>query len=149
MRIVVQRVSRASVTVAGELVSEIGRGLMVLAGVEDGDDASDIDYVAKKLPALRVFEDDMGKMNLSVMDIKGEILIVSQFTLSGDTRHGNRPSFITAARPEQAESAFDSLTEKLRATGLGVKTGRFRTHMHVELVNDGPVTIMLDSRKGF
>jgi len=118
-------------------------------GVEEGDNASDADYMVEKITGLRVFEDAEGKMNLSMMDVGGEILAVSQFTLLGDARHGRRPSFIRAARPEVAEPLFENVKERLVKRGLNVETGRFRTHMQVELINDGPVTILLDSRKGF
>ncbi|MBQ3078891.1 MAG: D-tyrosyl-tRNA(Tyr) deacylase [Clostridia bacterium] len=149
MRAVVQRVTRASVDVEGERVGEIGRGYMVLLGVEDGDTDADLNYIAKKLIGLRVFEDADEKMNLSLADVGGEILLVSQFTLAGDVRKGNRPSFITAARPEIAEPMCDTLVQRIREAGIKVETGRFRTHMEVSLLNDGPVTILIDSRKGF
>lgn len=149
MRCVVQRVSRASVTVDGETVGKIEKGYMVLVGAEDGDVEADVNYCADKIAGLRVFEDAEDKMNLSVQDVDGEVLLVSQFTLLGDARHGRRPSFIRAARPEAAEPMFELLCEKVRAKGIHVETGRFRTHMEVSLVNDGPVTILLDSKKGF
>ena len=149
MRCVVQKVTEASVTVADELVSEIGAGYLVLVGAEDGDTDADVRYAAEKIAGLRVFEDADDKLNLSVQDVGGSVLLVSQFTLLGDARHGRRPSFIRAARPEVAEPMFEQLTALLRERGLEVKTGRFRTHMVVRLVNDGPVTILLDSRKGF
>ena len=149
MRCVIQRVTHASVTVEGELVSEIRNGFLVLVGAEDGDGESDVRYCADKIAGLRVFEDAQDKMNLSVTDAGGSVLLVSQFTLLGDARHGRRPSFSDAARPEDAEPLFTHLKELLVKAGLSVETGRFRTHMDVELVNDGPVTILLDSRKGF
>lgn len=149
MRCVVQRVSRASVTVDGETVGKIEKGYMVLVGAEDGDVEADVNYCADKIAGLRVFEDAEDKMNLSVQDVGGEVLLVSQFTLLGDARHGRRPSFIRAARPEAAEPMFELLCDKVRAKGIHVETGRFRTHMEVSLVNDGPVTILLDSKKGF
>jgi len=149
MRCVVQRVSRASVTVDGETVGKIEKGYMVLVGAEDGDAEADVNYCADKIAGLRVFEDAEDKMNLSVQDVGGEVLLVSQFTLLGDARHGRRPSFIRAARPEAAEPMFELLCDKVRAKGIHVETGRFRTHMEVSLVNDGPVTILLDSKKGF
>lgn len=149
MRCVVQKVSRASVTVAGELVGKIENGYMVLVGAEDGDVEADVNYCADKIVGLRVFEDADDKMNLSLADVGGEVLLVSQFTLLGDARHGRRPSFIRAARPEAAEPMFELLCRKVRDKGIHVETGRFRTHMEVELVNDGPVTILLDSKKGF
>ena len=149
MRIVVQRVTRASVSIGGEMVSSIGKGLMVLIGVEVGDTEQDAVNAADKMVGLRIFEDDAGKLNRSVQDVGGEILAVSQFTLLGDARHGRRPSFIRAARPEQAEPLFEKLVQRVSDAGIPVATGRFRTHMEVSLVNDGPVTILLDSKKGF
>lgn len=149
MRAIVQRVSHASVVVDGETVGAIQKGFMVLIGVMEGDTDKDLQYIAKKIAALRVFEDEEEKMNLSLADVGGSVLLVSQFTLAGDVRHGNRPAFITAARPEVAEPMFLKLVEVLRATGLTVETGRFRTHMEVTLLNDGPVTIMIDSGKMF
>ena len=149
MRCVVQRVSRAKVTVEGEVTGEIARGYMVLVGAEEGDAEADVEYCAAKIANLRVFEDAEEKMNLRVSDVGGGVLLVSQFTLLADARHGRRPSFIRAARPEVAEPLFEQLVEKVAARGIPVATGRFRTHMEVELVNDGPVTILLDSRKGF
>ena len=149
MRLVVQRVTRASVTVEGEIAGKIGKGYMVLAGAEAGDTEADARLCADKLAGLRVFEDDEGKMNLSIEDVGGEILLVSQFTLLGDARHGRRPSFIAAARPEAAEPLLVKMQEILENRGLHVETGRFRAHMDVELVNDGPVTILIDSRKVF
>ncbi len=149
MRCVIQRVTHASVTVEGELVSEIGNGFLVLVGAEDGDGESDVRYCADKIAGLRVFEDAQDKMNLSVTDAGGSVLLVSQFTLLGDARHGRRPSFIRAARPETAEPLCEALRQQLEARGVPTCTGRFRTHMKVELLNDGPVTILLDSRKGF
>ena len=149
MRCVVQRVTRASVTVDGELVGKIGEGFMVLVGVAEGDTEADAAYCASKISGLRVFEDAEDKMNLSLADVGGQVLLVSQFTLLGDARRGRRPSFIWAARPELAEPLFLRLKSLLEETGLTVETGRFRTHMQVELVNDGPVTILLDSRKEF
>ena len=149
MRCVVQRVSEASVTVEGETVGAIGRGYMTLVGVQAGDPAGDAAYCAQKIAGLRIFEDSEEKMNLSLSDVGGEVLLVSQFTLLGDARHGRRPSFSDAARPEEAEALFETLREELEKSGLHVETGRFRTHMRVSLVNDGPVTILLDSKKGF
>lgn len=140
MRAVVQRVSSASVTVEGETVASIGSGLLVLLGVRAGDGEAEADRIAAKLDALRIFEDGDGKMNLSVRDVGGELLVVSNFTLYGDTRKGNRPGFVDAARPEQAEP----LVERVR-TALGAEGGRFGARMAVELVNDGPVTVLLDS----
>ena len=149
MRLVVQRVTRASVTVEKEVVGKIGRGYMVLVGAEVGDTEADARLCADKLAGLRVFEDGEGKMNLSIADVGGEILLVSQFTLLGDARHGRRPSFIAAARPEVAEPLLETMKAMLEEKGLHVETGRFRAHMDVELVNDGPVTILIDSRKVF
>jgi D-tyrosyl-tRNA(Tyr) deacylase len=140
VRAVVQRVSRASVTVAGEPVSQIGSGLLVLLGVRNGDGDAEADKLARKLLALRVFEDADGRMNLSVEDIGGEVLCVSNFTVYGDTRRGNRPSFVEAAAPAEAERLY----ERVRET-LGARGGRFGAHMAVELVNDGPVTVILDT----
>ena len=149
MRCVVQKVTRASVTVAGELVGEIGQGYMVLVGAEEGDAEADVNYCADKIVGLRVFEDADDKLNLSVKDVGGSVLLVSQFTLLGDARKGRRPSFIRAARPEQAEPLFEKLVQRVSDAGIPVATGRFRTHMEVSLVNDGPTTILLDSKKGF
>ena len=149
MRMVVQRVTRASVTVEKEVVGRIGKGYMVLVGAEVGDTEADARLCADKLAGLRVFVDDEDKMNRSVLDVGGEILLVSQFTLLGDARHGRRPSFIAAARPEVAEPLLETMKAMLEEKGLHVETGRFRAHMDVELVNDGPVTILIDSRKVF
>lgn len=149
MRLVVQRVTRASVTVDGEVTGKIGKGYMVLVGAEVGDTEADARLCADKLAGLRVFVDDEGKMNRSVLDVGGAILLVSQFTLLGDARHGRRPSFIAAARPEEAEPLLETMKAMLEEKGLHVETGRFRAHMDVELVNDGPVTILIDSRKVF
>ena len=149
MRCVVQRVKEASVTVAGEVVGKIGPGYMVLIGVSVEDTEKDVRYMADKVPNLRIFEDAEDKMNLSLKDVGGEILAVSQFTLYGDARGGRRPSFIAAARPEAANELYEQLVASWRTQGIHVETGRFRTHMEVGLVNDGPVTILLDSTKGF
>ncbi len=149
MRAVVQRVAHSHVDVGGEHVGQIQKGLMVLLGVMEADTDEDAEYIAKKVALLRIFEDDQDKMNLSVGDVGGEVLLISQFTLAGDARHGNRPSFSTAARPETAEPLCDKVAQSLRAKGLTVETGRFRTHMEVSLLNDGPVTILLDSRREF
>lgn len=148
MRAVVQRVTRASVKVDGKLIGSIGKGLMVLIGIEESDEARDIDYMCDKLTGLRIFEDENEKMNLSVADVSGEMLIVSQFTLYGDARKGKRPSFITAARPEKAIPMYEELIRRLRES-LHVETGEFGADMAVELVNDGPVTILLESRRLF
>lgn len=149
MRCVVQRVSRASVTVEGKITGQVEKGYMVLVGVETGDTEQDMRYCAEKVAGLRVFEDENGKMNLSVKDVGGAVLAVSQFTLLGDARHGRRPSFSNAARPEEANALYEAFCEALRAENIRVETGVFQTDMQVELVNDGPVTILLDSRKGF
>jgi D-tyrosyl-tRNA(Tyr) deacylase len=149
MRAVVQRVSRASVRVDGELTGEIGKGLLVLLGVTQDDSEADADYLAEKVAGLRIFEDDAGKMNLSVADVGGAVLAVSQFTLFGDVRRGKRPSFDASARPEQAKALYEYFVERIRATGLQCATGRFQERMEVELVNTGPVTILLDSKKLF
>ncbi|PYX08183.1 MAG: D-tyrosyl-tRNA(Tyr) deacylase [Acidobacteria bacterium] len=149
MRAVVQRVSRAQVTVNGEITGRIGRGLLVLLGVSTSDAETDAEYLAEKIAGLRIFEDKDGKMNLSVTEAGGAILAVSQFTLYGDTRGGRRPSFIAAARPEQARKLYEHFIARVRAAGLACETGRFQEMMQVELVNDGPVTILLDSTKLF
>ena len=149
MRLVVQRVSQASVTVAGEVVGSIGRGFLVLVGVEAGDAPADAAYMAKKTAGLRVFEDEAGKMNLDLAQVGGSVLAVSQFTLLGDCRKGNRPSFIAAERPEAADALYEQYVDLLRREGLQVETGRFQTHMEVALVNDGPVTLLLESKKQF
>jgi D-tyrosyl-tRNA(Tyr) deacylase len=135
--------------VNGKIVGQIGKGLMVLVGVAQGDGEKDIQYMADKLPNLRIFEDDQGKMNLSLLDAGGAILAVSQFTLLGDARGGRRPSFIEAARPEIANPMYGELVRRLKESGLSVETGVFQAEMAVSLVNDGPVTILLDSRKTF
>ena len=149
MRAVVQRVSRAQVTVRSEVVGKIERGLLVLLGVAAADKEPDADYLAEKVAGLRIFEDDAGKMNRAVGDVSGAILVVSQFTLCGDVRRGKRPSFDDAAPPEQARRLYEYLVERIRAAGLHCETGRFQEMMQVELVNDGPVTILLDSGKAF
>ena len=141
MRAVVQRVARARVTVGGETTGEIGPGLLVLVGVRRGDTPEQADKLARKLLALRIFEDDEGRMNRSVADAGGEILCVSQFTLYGDARKGNRPSFVEAAPPEEAEPLY----ERVRAALNDAQGGRFGAHMHVELVNDGPVTLIVEN----
>ena len=149
MRCVIQRVTESSVTVNGATVGRIGAGFMVLVGVQAEDTEKDAAYCAGKIAGLRVFEDSEDKMNLSLADVGGEILLVSQFTLLADARHGRRPDFIKAARPETAEPLFLLLKEMLEKENLHVETGRFRTHMAIEMVNDGPVTILLDSHKVF
>jgi len=149
MRAVVQRVSRAKVTVSDGIAGEIGMGLVVFLGVGEQDTESDVAYLAEKIAGLRIFEDAEGKMNLSVLDVKGSILAVSQFTLYGDVRRGKRPSFDAAARPDSARRLYELFVEHIRAAGLRCETGRFQEMMQVEVVNEGPATILLDSRKSF
>ena len=149
MRAVVQRVSSARVTVGERVTGEIGRGLLVLLGVEQNDSPADVQYISSKIRDLRIFADDNEKMNLSVLDTKGSVLVVSQFTLSGDARNGRRPSFASAAPPQIARALYEEVVRELSATGLRVATGEFQAMMQVALVNDGPVTILLDSRKTF
>jgi len=149
VRAVVQRVSRAKASVNGEITGEIGRGLLVLLGVGAGDTRGDADYLAEKTIGLRIFEDAGRKMNLSVAEIAGALLVVSQFTLYGDVRRGKRPSFDAAAPPQAARELYEYFVEKIRAAGLRCETGRFQEMMQVELVNEGPVTILLDSGKAF
>jgi D-aminoacyl-tRNA deacylase len=149
MRAVVQRVSRASVTVAGEVVGEIGAGLCVLVGAGAGDGPADVAYLVDKLANLRIFADEAGKMNRSVLDVGGGVLAVSQFTLYGDVRKGRRPAFTAALEPVAAERLYEDVVAGLRAAGLQVETGRFGAMMEVALVNDGPVTILLDSSRQF
>ena len=146
MKALLQRVVEASVSVAGEEVGKIGRGLVVLLGVANGDTEKDAQYLLQKIVNLRIFTDAQDKFNLSALDIAGELLLVSQFTLLADTRKGRRPSFIEAAPPEQAEALFNYAVGLARESGLKVATGRFQQHMQVEIHNDGPVTVMLDSR---
>jgi D-tyrosyl-tRNA(Tyr) deacylase len=149
MRAVIQRVSQASVVVDKQTVGAVGQGLMVLLGVAQGDTLQDVAYLAEKTFGLRIFEDASGNMNRSVEDIGGEILVVSQFTLLGDCRKGRRPGFTDAAPPELADKLYEAYVSDLRSRGIIVATGVFRSEMQVSLVNDGPVTIMLDSRKQF
>jgi D-aminoacyl-tRNA deacylase len=149
MRAVVQRVSRASVTVADEIVGEIGLGLLVLLGVGTGDSRADAEYLADKIAGLRIFEGAGGKMNLSLAEVGGAVLAVSQFTLYGDVRRGKRPSFDGAAAPQVARELYEYFVERIRGAGLRCETGRFQETMRVELVNEGPVTVLLDSGKGF
>jgi D-tyrosyl-tRNA(Tyr) deacylase len=149
MRAVVQRVSQARVRVGGDIVGEIGLGLLVLLGVGTGDTRADVDYLVEKTIGLRVFEDPAGKMNLAVADVGGAVLVVSQFTLYGDVRRGKRPSFDSAAPPAQARDLYEYFVQRVRAAGLRCETGRFQETMQVELVNEGPVTILLDSSKIF
>ncbi len=145
MKALVQRVVRASVSVEDERIASIGKGLVVLVGVADGDTENDVEFLAEKVVNLRIFSDAAGKFNLSCLDVRGELLLISQFTLLGDARKGRRPNFIEAAPPEVAEKMFDQLVDIVSGSGLTVKTGRFQSHMIVEIINDGPVTIMLDS----
>jgi len=147
MKALLQRVTGASVSVDSEEVGRIGQGLVVFLGVADGDAEKDAQYLAQKIVNLRIFADTEGKFNLSALDIKGELLLVSQFTLMADTRKGRRPSFVEAAPPERAEELYDYFVEQTRATGLKVATGRFQAYMQVEIHNDGPVTILLDSKE--
>jgi len=149
MRAVVQRVRESSVAINGNVVGQCGHGLMVLIGVEVGDTEKDLCYIADKVPNLRIFEDEAGKMNRSLLDMGGQILAISQFTLLGDARGGRRPSFITAARPDTAVPMYEALVEKWRSLGIHVETGEFGADMQVSLINDGPVTILLDSRRLF
>lgn len=149
MRAVVQRVSRARVSVNGEAVGGIGQGLLVLLGIAKADTDADADYLAAKVIGLRIFDDESGKMNLSVADVGGSILAVSQFTLYGDVRKGKRPSFDEAAPPQIACKLYEYFVKKIRESGIACETGRFQAMMQVELVNDGPVTILLDSSRAF
>lgn len=149
MRAVVQRVSRAKVTINAEIAGEIGRGLLVLLGVGQADSESDADYLADKIAGLRIFEDENGKMNLAVGEVGGAVLVVSQFTLYGDVRRGKRPSFDAAAPPQQARELYEYFVRRIQAAGLTCQTGRFQEMMQVESVNEGPVTILLDSSKVF
>jgi D-tyrosyl-tRNA(Tyr) deacylase len=149
MRTVIQRVSKASVTINSEVKSSIGKGYLVLLGCENADTEEDIQWLAKKICGLRVFDDENGVMNRSILDTGGAILAVSQFTLYGDARGGRRPSYIRAARPEEANAWYEKLVAAWREKGIRVETGRFRTEMRVRLINDGPVTILLDSEKQF
>jgi D-tyrosyl-tRNA(Tyr) deacylase len=149
MRACVQRVSQAEVTVDGESVGRIASGMLVLLGVAKDDTPDDVRQMAEKLVALRIFEDADGKMNLSLADVGGAMLVVSQFTLLGDCRKGRRPSYIEAAPPEMAEAMYEEFVQAVKAQGIEVATGRFRTQMDVSLVNDGPVTLLVDTRKAF
>jgi D-tyrosyl-tRNA(Tyr) deacylase len=149
VRAVVQRVTSAKVTVGDRVIGEIGHGLLVLLGVEQNDGPADAQYISAKVRDLRIFADDYDKMNLSVLDKQGGVLVVSQFTLSGDARNGRRPSFATAAPPQIARALYEDVVRELTASGLHVASGEFQAMMQVALVNDGPVTILLDSRKTF
>ena len=146
MKAVIQRVKSAEVRVESRLTGEIGRGLLVLVGVGKGDGESDISFFASKLPDLRIFEDPSGKFNLSLRDVRGEMLMVSQFTLYADCSKGRRPSFIGAEEPSAAKGLYERLVSRLREQGVPIQTGEFQAHMEVHLINDGPVTILLDSR---
>lgn len=149
MRAVVQKVSSSKVTVDGEVIGKIEKGLMVLLGVTHDDTSKDVDYMVDKVTNLRIFEDENEKMNLSLKDVGGEILAVSQFTLYGDARKGRRPSFSDAARPEVANPLYEEFVEKIKSQGINVGTGKFGAHMMVDLTNDGPVTILLESKREF
>jgi len=147
LKALLQRVNGASVSVDGEIVGRIGQGLVIFVGVANGDTEKDAQYLAQKAASLRIFADEVGKFNLSALDIKGELLVISQFTLLADTKKGRRPSFIEAAPPAEAEELFERFVAEARATGLKVAPGRFQQYMQVEIHNDGPVTILLDSRE--
>lgn len=149
MRAVVQRVTEASVSVDGEIVGKIGNGLMVLLGVGDEDNDQDLEYLVEKIVGLRIFQDENDKMNLSLMDVKGELLVISQFTLYGDARKGKRPSFIKSAKPDLGERYYEEFVKKTKSLGIKTEKGVFGAHMDVNLINSGPVTIMLDSKKLF
>ena len=149
MRAVVTRVNEASVEIDGKIAGEISRGLLILLGAAEGDEEKDIKYITAKCLTLRIFEDENDKMNRSVTDVGGELLVVSQFTLLGDVRKGRRPSFIAAGDPKRAEIMYEAVVERLRGSGLKVATGKFGANMQVASVNDGPVTILLDSTKLF
>ena len=147
MRAVIQQVKNANVVVNNEEISKIDKGFLVLLGIKDNDTMDDLAYVKKKIEKLRIFEDEDGKMNISIEDVGGKILLVSQFTLFGDVRKGNRPSFIQAARPEKANEFYEIMKKELINDGFDVKTGKFQTHMEVGLINDGPTTILIDSER--
>jgi len=146
MKIVVQRTKQASVSIEEKIVGEISHGLVLLVGIEEEDKQEDVDYLVRKISKMRIFEDSQGKMNLSITDVHGEILSISQFTLYADTKKGNRPSFTNAARPDTAIPLYDAFNKGLKATGLTVQTGEFGADMQVSLLNDGPVTIIIDSK---
>ena len=146
MKAVVQRVKNAQVSVEDEIIGKIGPGLLVLLGVQEGDDEKAADYLVDKISHLRIFEDDQGKMNRNLRDVEGELLVVSQFTLLGDCRKGRRPSFGQAAKPDQAKALYRYFTAQARALGLTVETGKFQAEMDVSLTNHGPVTLLLDTR---
>ena len=146
MRAVIQRVKKSSVAIDKKVIGEIGKGLLVLLGVAKTDETRDVDYLVEKILNLRVFEDRNGKMNKSLIEINGEMLVVSQFTLLGNCRKGRRPSFVEAAEPEKANALYEKFINQVRQTGVSAKTGQFRTMMDVALINDGPVTLILESR---
>lgn len=146
MRIVIQRVSKASVSIDEEVVGQIGRGFMVLVGVEEADSQEDVDYLVRKTANMRIFEDEEGKMNISLKDVGGQVLSISQFTLHANTKKGNRPSFVDAARPDHSLPLYEAYNEGLRQEGLTVETGEFGADMQISLINDGPVTIIIDSK---
>ncbi|MFH1702818.1 MAG: D-aminoacyl-tRNA deacylase [Nitrospirota bacterium] len=147
MKALIQRVKMAEVRIDGKIYSKTNKGLLIFLGIENGDTEKDIEYLVRKVPHLRIFEDSQEKMNLSTLNIKGEILVVSQFTLSADCRSGNRPSFDSAEEPAKAKDIYMRFIEGLRESGLKIETGDFGAYMQVHLINDGPVTIMIDSRK--
>jgi D-tyrosyl-tRNA(Tyr) deacylase len=149
MRAVVQRVKEASVTVDRQVIGAIGQGFLVYLGISQDDEEADLKYMIDKIPNLRIFEDDKEKMNRSLLDVKGELLVISQFTLYGDARKGRRPSFIQAARPDKAIPLYEALIKTFRDQGITVETGEFGADMKVSSLNDGPVTLLLDSKKGF
>ncbi|WP_099187781.1 D-aminoacyl-tRNA deacylase [Tepidibacter mesophilus] len=149
MRAVVQRVSNSSVTVDQNVVGKIGKGIMVLLGINDDDNSKDVEYLVDKIVNLRIFEDENEKMNLSLLDIKGDLLVVSQFTLYGDCRKGRRPNFTDAAKPDKAVPLYEELIDKAKKYGIKVETGKFGAHMNVDIMNDGPVTLLIDSKKHF
>jgi D-aminoacyl-tRNA deacylase len=149
VKALVQRVDRAMVSVNGENTGAIEKGLVALIGVAMGDEDNDVNYLADKILNLRIFSDDEGRFNLSCLDIKGELLLVSQFTLLADTRKGRRPSFVNAAPPDKAEKLFNNLVAMVKTSGVTVQTGQFQQHMIVEIINNGPVTIMLDSNEKY
>ena len=147
MRAVIQKVTQANVVVNNEEISNIDRGLLVLVAVKENDDMDDLAYLKKKIEKLRIFEDEEGKMNLSIKDVGGKVLLVSQFTLYGDVRKGNRPSFIESAKPDKANKYYEILKDELIEDGFDVETGKFQAHMEVSLINDGPCTIIIDSER--
>lgn len=147
MRAVVQRVKSAKVEVDGNLIGKIDQGILLLLGIKDTDKDEDLSYILKKVTGLRIFDDENGVMNKSIIDTKGQLLVVSQFTLYGDARKGNRPSFINSSSADKAEKYYEILIQKLKDDGFKVETGKFQTHMKVSLINDGPVTIQLDSER--